>query len=470
MGKKLKRGSVSEDVTIHTGEKKAAPESLEEPVEFEDEVDDDDETMVNAGDEGDDQEDEEEPPTQHRVFRPGMEALEEGQTLDYDSSAYTLYHKMSVEWPCLSFDVIKDSLGLFRTKFPLTFYMIAGTQAGVAEENKVMLFKVSDVYRTKHDDSDDEEGGDDSDSDPDDLDEDPVVEERSFAHPGGTNRLRVMPQSPNIVATIADTAQVHIWDVQHLLRGLEKPATAKHTTLAPLFTSADHTQEGFAMDWSSVVAGSLVTGDCAARIHLWKQHEAGWAVDKSPFQGHTDSVEDLQWSPNEATVFASCSVDKTIRIWDTRARKSMVHITAHDADVNVISWNKRVSHLLTSGSDDGIVKVWDLRNFKSNGNVANFKWHHAPISSVEWHPTDDSVLAVASADNSISCWDLALENDPEAKAEGATLGDIEIPPQLLFVHQGQTDIKELHFHPQCPGLILSTSADGFNIFKPANMH
>ena len=83
---------------------------------------------------------------------------------------------------------------------------------------------------------------------------------------------------------------------------------------------------------------------------------------------------------------------------------------------------------------------------------------------MEWDPYDESTIAVSGADGQITIWDMSVEKDTEESG----FNDVDdIPPQLLFVHQGQSDTKELHFHSQIPGVLLSTAEDGFDIFKPS---
>lgn len=126
------------------------------------------------------------------------------------------------------------------------------------------------------------------------------------------------------------------------------------------------------MDWASSGSSSLrlLTGDNNSRIYLTTSTPSGFNALSQPFLSHTSSVEDLQWSPSEPTVFASCSADQSVQIWDVRSkgRKSVAGIqSAHESDVNVISWNKNTSYLLISGGDEGGIKVWDLRNVKKIG-------------------------------------------------------------------------------------------------------
>lgn len=51
-----------------------------------------------------------------QVWRPGVDQIAEGEALEYDPSAYVMYHSLQTEWPCLSFDILKDDLGESRQR------------------------------------------------------------------------------------------------------------------------------------------------------------------------------------------------------------------------------------------------------------------------------------------------------------------------------------------------------------------
>ena len=139
------------------------------------------------------------------------------------------------------------------------------------------------------------------------------------------------------------------------------------------------------------------------------------------------------------------------------------------------SFYRLVHYLLASGSDSGEFSIWDLRAWPKTSTpapAASFKWHQKPVTSLDWHPVESSVLAVSGADDQVTIWDLALERDAEEEASftnGAVSPELsQVPPQLLFIHQGQKYVKEIKWHRQAPGVLISTAFDGFNIFKTIN--
>nr|AAN40972.1 WD40 [Syntrichia ruralis] len=439
-----------------------------------------------------------------KVWQPGVDEMADDEELQFDPTAYHCLHSFKLGWPCLSFDIMRDDLGVLRRDFPHSLQCVAGTQADQAGNNAIAVVRMTNITGKipKAPSATMDEDGQDSDSESsDDEDEEEVVPEqpgapdqpvqskkpifkvRLVAHQGCVNRVRAMTQQSNIVATWADTGYVQVWDMAAHLRsmatsGPDAPGQPSTVRQAPLHIFTGHKDEGYALDWSPITAGRLLSGDCKSAIHLWEPTPAGkWVVEKAPYTGHTASVEDLQWSPTEADVFASCSVDQTLRIWDTRTRSgSAIAIKAHNADINVISWNRLVSCMLASGCDDGTFRIWDLRNFKEDSFVAHFKYHTLPITSIEWSPHEQSTLSVTSADHQLTIWDLSLERDPEEEAvyqaqlkQNQAEAPEDLPPQLLFVTTGQKDLKECHWHPQIQGMLMSTAGDGFNILRPSNL-
>lgn len=393
--------------------------------------------------------------------------------LEMDESAYVMHHALGAEWPCLSFDFLRDSLGQARSRFPHSLYAVSGTQA--PHDNKLQLLKLSDLDKIHQETEDDvlgdeydKQDDDDSDSDDDEVELDPILESFDYPHYGGVNRVRVQPRS-TIVASWSDVGNVYLYDVQSLVQqcsGNNKNSTttsSNSNTKQPLFTYSGHSNEGFAMDWSTLGSESslqLATGDMDGNIHVWKPQGDDFVV--TPMYESEHSVEDLQWSPTESTVLAACECEGYVKIYDTRApHRSMLSHKLSNVDMNVMSWNKLVGNLLSTGDDDGVVSVWDLRNFSPKSPLARFSSHKTSITSVEWHPTDESMLAVTD-DVGTYIYDLSVEEEYVTEKD-------DLPPQLLFCHAGSELFKEVHWHPQITSCLMTTALSGFSIFIPSNL-
>lgn len=96
-------------------------------------------------------EESEEQPSAPDIFLPGVHKLGKDEVLEADDSVYIMRHNMNTNWPCLSFDVLRDNLGDERQRYPATAYLVAGTQADMAKNNEVVVYKLTSLHRTQKD-------------------------------------------------------------------------------------------------------------------------------------------------------------------------------------------------------------------------------------------------------------------------------------------------------------------------------
>ncbi|KAF2068787.1 hypothetical protein CYY_009889 [Polysphondylium violaceum] len=174
-----------------------------------------------------------------------------------------------------------------------------------------------------------------------------------------------------------------------------------------------------------------------------------WGIDTTKgkeleIKGHTDTVEQLAWSPINSDILATASSDKTIKIWDTRSGKCTTTINTGGENIN-LAWYIDGQYM-ASGTRDDQVSLIDLqipkivKNYKYNEEINEISWDKKgelffmttgsgtieiykyqsktpdlkSIKTLYAHPTNiycmdfdpsGKYFAVGSADSLISLWD-----------------------------------------------------------------
>lgn len=132
-------------------------------------------------------------------------------------------------------------------------------------------------------------------------------------------------------------------------------------------------------------------------VRLW---ETGSGKLLSQLDGHTSQVLSCSFS-QDGKILATGGSDTTIRIWDISQQKQMAILTGHMGQIRSVKFIK--NNILASSSDDATVRLWDLEKFEC---ATILKGHTNQVRSLSYSHTEN-LLASASTDETIALWNLS---------------------------------------------------------------
>lgn len=108
---------------------------------------------------------------------------------------------------------------------------------------------------------------------------------------------------------------------------------------------------------------------------------------KHTYQGNSDAIRDVRWSPSDGVVFATASDSGAIQQWDTRKTNApLLRIAAHDRPCYSVDWHPDGKHIVSGGTDRQ-VKVWDFSSSAERRQKPAFQIRTPqPVNNVRWRP------------------------------------------------------------------------------------
>jgi WD40 repeat protein len=105
----------------------------------------------------------------------------------------------------------------------------------------------------------------------------------------------------------------------------------------------------------------LMSGSRDARLKVWDVQSGG--IQAAQVVAHLYAINHIEFSP-DGKHFVTCSMDKSIKVWDTEELKLLKVIdkarhAGHGTSVNKLLWTSYNNELVSAG-DDRTISVWNI--------------------------------------------------------------------------------------------------------------
>ena len=123
-------------------------------------------------------------------------------------------------------------------------------------------------------------------------------------------------------------------------------------------------------------------GDMSKDIGIWDIDVVNELEPLVRLKGHKDSVLDLSWNSKITNILASCSVDKTVHLWDLNINKSIHKLKRFNERVQSIQFNSQDEGKLAIGDCEGKITLVDCNSL----SIQNYLIASNEIEKVIWQP------------------------------------------------------------------------------------
>jgi WD40 repeat protein/tRNA A-37 threonylcarbamoyl transferase component Bud32 len=174
-----------------------------------------------------------------------------------------------------------------------------------------------------------------------------------------------------------------------------------------------HSDTVRAVAWSPSNGSYIASASDDNTVHVWDDRTG---ANLKVYTGHQDSVDAISWSPDGVRI-ASASRDRTVQVWvalDNSDGNAVVTYSNHDAPVYAVSWSSfanQQAQYIASGDREGVVHVWRSTD---SSEVFAFTQHQGRVRAVAWLPGGQDV-ASGGDDQTVMVWDpLSMDSNSDA--------------------------------------------------------
>ncbi|NEO54148.1 MAG: hypothetical protein F6K54_14310 [Okeania sp. SIO3B5] len=177
--------------------------------------------------------------------------------------------------------------------------------------------------------------------------------------------------------------------------------------------------------------GKILAANNNQDIKLWDV-ETGKEIIK--LSGHSDKVTCIAFNPKNGKILASCSYDKTIKVWNIVDKRCLGTLSGHLGAVYTLGFSPD-GETLASGGNDNTIKLWNL----NPEGILETLQHSEAITCLVFTP-DGKTLVSGSNDGKIVDWKIyEKESQPFPQEHHRGVTSIAISPDGKTLISGGRD-------------------------------